>query len=103
MKTFGNLGRTAGFFQYLMKRKFRRKWGGVGAGGMLFQNAQKINLKVPVSPISDLWKRFEISLVYEFTGKKASSSPAHLFAITGRQKRGFFDWEKDLNCLLQEK
>ena len=27
-------------------------------GTMLFQNAKKINLKVSVMPISDLWKRF---------------------------------------------
>ena len=32
---------------------------------MLFQNAKNINLKVSVSPISDLWKRFQISLVHE--------------------------------------
>lgn len=38
---------------------------------MLFQNAKKYDLKVSVSPIWDLWKRFKISLVYKFIGKKA--------------------------------
>ena len=41
---------------------------------MLFQNAKNINLKVSVSPISDLWKIFQISLVYEFFGKKTKPS-----------------------------
>ena len=37
---------------------------------MLFQNVKNINLKVSVSPISDLRKIFQISLVHEFIGKK---------------------------------
>ena len=46
------LGILVGFFRYLMKRKFKSKW-----GDMLFPNAKTMNLKVSVSPISDLWKR----------------------------------------------
>ena len=41
---------------------------------MLFENAKNINLKLSVSPISNLWKRFQISLVHEFIGKKAKPS-----------------------------
>ena len=37
-------------------------------------NAQKIDLKELMSPISDLWKRFQMSLGYEFIGKKAKPS-----------------------------
>lgn len=43
-------------------------------GSMFFQNAKKINLKVSVSPILGLWKRFKISLVCEFIGKKVKPS-----------------------------
>ena len=41
---------------------------------MLFQNTKNISLKVSVSPISDLWKIFQISLAHEFIGKKAKLS-----------------------------
>ena len=41
---------------------------------MLFQNGKTINLKVSVSTISDLWKKFQMSLGYEFIGKKAKPS-----------------------------
>ena len=37
---------------------------------MLFPNAKRTNLKVSVSPISDLWNRFRMSLGHEFIGKK---------------------------------
>ena len=41
---------------------------------MLFENAKNINLRVSVSPISDLWKKIQISLVHEFIGEKAKPS-----------------------------
>ena len=53
--SFGNLGRVHSIFN---EEKVQKKLGGV-----LFQNAKKINLEVSVSPISDLWKRF-----YRFIG-----------------------------------
>ena len=40
---------------------------------MLFPNAKRVNLKESVSPISDLWKRFRMSLGHEFTGKKSKT------------------------------
>ena len=39
--------------------------------GMLFWNAKKITLKVSASPTSDFWKKFQMSLGYEFIWKKA--------------------------------
>ena len=42
-----------------------------GACYILFQN---VSVKLSMSPISDLWKRFQTSLVHEFTGKKAKPS-----------------------------
>ena len=41
---------------------------------MLFPNAKRMNFKVPVSPISDLWKKFRMSPGHEFIGKKARPS-----------------------------
>ena len=41
---------------------------------MLFPNAKRMNLKVSVSPISDLWKRVRMTLGHEFIGKKARPS-----------------------------
>ena len=38
---------------------------------MLFPNAKRTNLKVPVPPVSDLWKRCWTSLGHEHIGKKA--------------------------------
>ena len=40
---------------------------------MLFPNAKRTNLKVSVSPISDLWNRFRMSLGHEFIGKKSKA------------------------------
>ena len=40
----------------------------------MLPNAKRINLKVSVSPISDLWKRFRMSPGHEFIGKKARPS-----------------------------
>ena len=40
---------------------------------MLFPNAKRMNLKVKVSRISDLWKRFRMSLGHEFIGKKGKA------------------------------
>ena len=37
----------------------------------MFLNAKWMNLKVSVSPISDLWKRFWMSPGHQFLGKKA--------------------------------
>ena len=42
--------------------------------GMLFPNEKRMNLKVLVSPILDLWKRFWMSLGHEFIGKKTRPS-----------------------------
>ena len=61
-----HLGILVGFLRYLMKRKFRSKWGHV-----LFPNAKRTNLKVSVSPISDLWKRSRMSSGHEQIGKNA--------------------------------
>ena len=36
----------------------------------MLPNAKKMNLKVSISPISDLWKRLRMSLGHEFIGKK---------------------------------
>ena len=63
------LGILVGFFGYLMKRKFKSKW-----GDMLFPNAKRTNFKVSVSPISDLWKRCWMSPGHEQIGKKARPS-----------------------------
>ena len=63
------MGILPGLLRYLMRRKFRSKW-----GEMLLPNAKRINLRVSVSPISDLWKRFQMSPGHEFIGKKARSS-----------------------------
>ena len=41
---------------------------------MMLPNAKRMNLKVSMLPISDLWKRFRMSLGHEFIGKKARSS-----------------------------
>ena len=62
--TFGNL-----FGRYLMRRKLSSKW-----GDMLLPKVKRMNLKVSVSSISDLWKRFQMSLGHEFIGKKARPS-----------------------------
>ena len=62
------LGILPGFLRYLMKRKFRSKW-----GYMLFPNEKSINLKVLVSPNSDLWKRYRMSPGHEFIGKKGNA------------------------------
>ena len=59
----------AGFCRYLMKRKFMSK-----CGDILFPNAKTTNLKVSVSPISDLWKRCGMSPGHEQIGKKARPS-----------------------------
>ena len=63
------LGILVGFFWYLMKREVKSKW-----GNMFFPNAKRTNLKVSVSPISDLWKRCWISPGYEQIGKKLRPS-----------------------------
>ena len=75
--SFGNLAR------YLMKRKFRSKW-----GEMLFPNAKRINLKVSLSPILDLWKRFRMSSGHEFTGKKARLSRDSVLEL----------WSSEVSC-----
>ena len=59
----------AGFCRYLMKRKFMSK-----CGDVLFPNAKTTNLKVSVSPISDLWKRCCMSPGHEQIGKKVRPS-----------------------------
>ena len=41
---------------------------------MLLPNAKKMNLKVLMSPGSDLWTRFRMSAGHEFIGKKARPS-----------------------------
>ena len=38
---------------------------------MLFPNAKTMNLKVSLSLISDIWKRFHMSFSHEFIRKKA--------------------------------
>ena len=58
-----------GFFWYLMKRKFRSKW-----GDMLFPYAKRINWKVSMPPISVLWKRVCMSPGHELIGKNARPS-----------------------------
>ena len=45
-----------------------------GSFKMLFPNAKRMNLKVSVSPISDLWKRCRMSPGHEQIGKKARPS-----------------------------
>ena len=54
-----------GLLRYLMRRKLSSKW-----GDMLLPKVKRMNLKVSVSPISDLWKRFQMSLGHEIIGKK---------------------------------
>ena len=39
----------------------------------MLPNAKKMNLKVSISPISDLWKRLRMSLGHEFIGKKGKA------------------------------
>ena len=63
------MGILPGLLRYLMRRKFRSKW-----GDMLLPNAKRMNLKVSVSPISDLWKRLRMSPSHEFIGIKARPS-----------------------------
>ena len=63
------LGILPGVFRYLIKRKFRNKW-----GDMLLPNAKRTNLKVLVSPISDLCKRCRMSPGHEKIRKKAGPS-----------------------------
>ena len=63
------MGILLAFFQYLIRRKFRSKW-----GGMLFSNTKRTNLKVLVSPISDLWKRYQMPVGHEQIIKKARPS-----------------------------
>ena len=63
------LGILVGFFRYLMKRKFKSKW-----GDMLFPKAKRANLKVSVPPFSDLWKRCWMSPGHEQIRKKAMPS-----------------------------
>ena len=46
---------------------------------MLFQNAKEINLKVLVSPILNLWNKFQIYLASEFIVKKAKPSDVSVF------------------------
>ena len=71
-----HLGILPGFLRYLMKRKFRSKW-----GYMLFPNEKRINLKVLVSPNSDLWKRYRMSPGHEFIGKKEMPSWDSVFEL----------------------
>ena len=69
-----------------MKKKFGSKW-----GDMLFPNAKRTNLKVPVPPISDLWKRCRMFSDHEQIGKKARSSRTHCWkcgALTLHDQRG---------------
>ena len=73
MDSFGNLAK---FFRYLMKREFRGKY-----GDMLFPNAKRMNLKVSVSPISDLWKIFQMSLGHEFIGRRTKPSRDSLLKL----------------------
>ena len=60
---FGNLGRVLPVFN---EKKNQEQ-----IGRRLYPNA---NLKVSVSAISDLWKRFRISHTQEFIGKEARPS-----------------------------
>ena len=55
---------------------------------MLFSNAKRINLKVSVSQISDLWKRFRMSPDHEFIGKKTRPSRDSLLEL----------WSSDTSC-----
>ena len=50
-----------------MQRKFRSKW-----GDMLFPNEKRMNLKVLVSLILDLWKRVQMCLGRELIEKRQS-------------------------------
>ena len=50
-----------------MQRKFRSKW-----GDMLFPNEKRMNLKVLVSLILDLWKRVQMCLGHELIEKRQS-------------------------------
>ena len=63
---FGNLNRVLPVFN---EEKIQEE-----IGEIIVQNATEINLKVSMSPISDLWKRFEMSLGYDFIWKKVKSS-----------------------------
>ena len=64
--SFGNLARI---LPVLNEEKIQKQmW------EMLFPNAKRMNWKVSVSPISDLWKRVRMSLGHEFIGKKARPS-----------------------------
>ena len=56
-----------GFLEHLMQRKFRSKW-----GDMLFPNEKRMNLKVLVSLILDLWKRVQMCLGHELIEKRQS-------------------------------
>ena len=63
------LGIFPGLLRYLMRRKFRSK-----SRELLFPNEKRMNLKVLVSPISDLWKTLQMSPGHKFIGKKAMQS-----------------------------
>ena len=63
---FGNLNRVLLVFN---EEKIQEE-----IGEIIVQNATENNLKVSMSPISDLWKRFEMSLGYDFIWKKVQLS-----------------------------
>ena len=48
---------------------------------MLFPNAKRINSKVSVPPIINLWKRFQMSSSHELIGKKAKASRDSVFKL----------------------
>ena len=77
------LGILPGLLRYLMREKFRSKW-----GVMLLPNAKRIKLKVSVSPIPDLWKRFRMSPGHEFIGKKARPSRDS----DAKERHNFYKW-----------
>ena len=52
---------------------------------MLFPTAKKMNLKVSVSPILNLWKRFWISIGHEFVGKKTRPSKSSEASCSERE------------------
>ena len=66
------LGFFPGLLQCLMRSKSRE---------LLFPNEKRMNLKVPVSPISDLWKTLQMSPGHEFIGKKARESRHFLLKL----------------------
>ena len=70
---------------------------------MLFQNAKKINLKVSVSPSSDLWQRFHRFVgalglhVQRGIASLSSRRPCSQFAGNPETKKGGISvWEKEI-------